>query len=102
MSRGIAIDGSDDIGAERGADLGIVLKRIGIDLPNQFAGHIRVVEASAYATDHGVLEPVVLQHGAIDEGREFRLVTHHFIRLATYAHPHGIDLVGRLDKPSVL
>jgi hypothetical protein len=97
VGRRIAVDSGHEIGAERLAERRNILECLGIGLPDQFAGHRRMVEPLGQSVDHGRLQRVVMQDGRIDEGRELGLAPYRFFRLAADARPHRIDgIEGRL------
>ena len=62
VGRRVAVEGRDDVGAERLADLGLIFQRIGIGLPDQFARHVVMIEPFGDAVDDRGFERVVMQN----------------------------------------
>ena len=54
-----------------------------------------MIEPLGDAVDHRGLQPVMVQDGREDEGRELRLAPHQFLGLATDARPDRVHLVER-------
>ena len=57
----IAVDGRHDVGAERLADRGLGLQRIGVGLPDQLGRDVGMVEPLGDAVHHRLFQRVVVQ-----------------------------------------
>ena len=101
VRRRIAVDGRDDVGAERLADRRLVLERIA----HRPGGSVRA-DTSGWSSrsltrcDDRRFQRVVVQDGRIDEGRELGLAPRHLFGLVADARPDRIDLVERARRPS--
>ena len=89
--RGIAVVDRHQVGAEGVAEIGIVAQRLVIGLADQIARQRRMVETLGDAMHHRILQPVVMQHGRIDEGGELRLAANDVFRLGAHAIPDRIE-----------
>ncbi len=89
--RGIAVVHRHQIGAEGVADVAVVAQRLAVGLADQVAGQRRMVEALGDAVHNGGLQPVVVQHAGIDEGRQLRLARDDLLRLLPDPGPTRID-----------
>jgi len=74
------------------ADPGIILERIRVGLPDQFARNIRMIEPLGDAVHHRGLEGVVMQDRRIDEAGKLRLAPRHVLGLVANACPDRLDL----------
>ena len=92
----IAVDGRDDVGAERIADRGLGLERIGISLPDQFGGDVSMIEPLGDAMHHRRFQRVVMQDGGIDEGRELGLGADDVFGLVAHLRPDRVDFLDRI------
>ena len=95
VGRRIAVEHRDDVGAERLADLRLVLQRVGIGLPDQFGRDVGMVEPLADAMHHRRLQRVVVQDRGIDEGADLGLAADHVLGLVADLGPDRIDLLDR-------
>ena len=95
VGRRIAVEGRDDVGAERLADLRLVFQRVGIGLPDQLGRHVGMVEPLGNAVDDRGLQRVVVQDRGIDEGGELRLAADDVLGLVADARPDRIELLDR-------
>ena len=99
----IAVERRDDVGAERLAELRLVLQRVGIGLPDQFGRHVGMVEPLADPVHHRRLQRVVVQDRGIDEGADLGLAPDHILGLGADLGPDRIDLLeGRLGPGLLL
>ena len=94
----IAVEGGDDVGAERLAERGLVVQRVAIGLADQIAGNVGVAEPLADAVNDRGLERVMVEDVLVDEGRELRLAARGILRLLADARPDRIDLVEGLGQ----
>ena len=62
VGRRIAVDGRGNVGAEAFADRRLVLERVRIGLPDQFARQRRVIEPLGQPVNHRRFERVVMQN----------------------------------------
>ena len=88
---GIAVEHRHQVGAERVAEVGLVAQRFVIGLADQIARQRLMIEPFGDAVDHRVFQAVVVQHGRIDEGRQFRLAADNVLRLGADANPDRIE-----------
>jgi len=88
---GIAVVDGDQVGAERVAEIGFVAQRLVIGLADQIARQRRMVEAIGQTMHHRVFQTIMVQHGRIDEGREFGLAANDVFRFAADAIPDRIE-----------
>ena len=95
VGRRIAVEHRDDVGAERFAQLWLVLQRVGIGLPDQLGLDVGMIEPLADAVHHRRLQRVVVQDRGIDEGADLGLAADHGFGLGTDPGPHRIDLLDR-------
>ena len=89
--RGIAVVDRDQVGAERVAEIGFVAQRLVIGLADQIARQRRMVEPLGDPMHHRIFQPLVMQHGRIDEGGQFGLAANDVLRLAADAIPDRIE-----------
>ena len=89
--RGIAVVDRRQVGAEGIAEIGIVAQRLVIGLTDQIARQRRMVETLGEAMHYRVFQTLVMQHGRIDEGGQFRLAANDIFRLGADAIPDRIE-----------
>ena len=98
----IAIDGRDDVGAERVADRRFGFERVGISLPDQFGGDVGVIEPLADAMHHRSFQRVVMQDRGIDEGGELGLGADDVFGFGAQLRPDRVDLLDRIRALALL
>src|SRR6185437_2581641 len=79
--RGIAVIDRHEIGAERVVE----------GLADQVTGQRRMIETLADAMHHRVFQPLMMQHGGIDEGGKLRLAPNDVFRFLPDAIPDRIE-----------
>ncbi len=87
----IAIVDGDEVGAEGVANVGRIAQRLVIGLADQITRQRGMIEPLGDAMHHRILEALMMQHGGIDEGRQFRLAPENVFRLAADAIPDRIE-----------
>ena len=90
--RGIAVVDGDHVGAERVAEIGLVAQRVLIGLADHVARELRMIQPLGDAMHDRVLEPLVMQHRRIDEGRKLRFAPDDFFRFLPDMRPDRIEL----------
>src|SRR5262249_60330434 len=99
---GVTIARRHEAGAERRAERGLGLERVGIGLPYQLGRDLGAVEPRGDAVHDRRLQRVVMQEGRIDEGRELGLAARGLLGLAANARPDRVNLVERTSPRLML
>ena len=91
----IAVVDGDHVGAERVAEIRLVAQRILIGLADHLARKLRMIEPLGDAMHDRILEPLVMQHRRVDEGRKLRLAADDVFRFLADMRPDRIELAER-------
>ena len=95
---GIAIGDRDDVGAERRADRRVARRDVVVDLADQGARRIGMVEPVGDAVDDRAFQRLVIEHRAGQERRQHRIVARGVLRFDANAREQRI-VVAEADHP---
>src|SRR5262245_63483581 len=89
----IAVNGSDNVGAEGFAKRALVLKCVVISLTDEVGRHIGMREPLADPMGNRSFQRVVVKNVFVDKSGELRFMARHLFGFATNARPDRIDFI---------